>query len=593
LKVSSRVVDALRKRNESDGPLVGKRLRRRLAFLPRWLPRSAVRPVARVGLAIVLIGITARLASRADDTPPLLDGTDPTDWGGFYIGAGAGFGSGSATSTQDIVTDGIINPAQPATPSSSHPGGLGALVGGELGYRWQAGRWVFGVGGAFSYGSVGGSASQSGTFANAPFAATQKSTIKWASTARGSVGYSPADNLLVYATGGIGIGEVTNKASVDFATERHSGTRTLLQPVWVAGAGVEYKVSDNWSAKLEYLHEGFGAASNVSPDTLSSGVQYQSKFTVQADTVLIGMNYTFGGANGSEPDRTDSFAGSYSDQYFSELEYELGSRFWLSQGSFAYKLGGETQAPLVSQLNYDGVGAKSAEVFWRVGHPAGPFLKGYLGIGVADTGSLTDQDFPPGINPYSRTNSSQSDGSIAYGAVDVGYDVLSGDGWRAGPFVGYGFLRDQMNAYGCSQTASNPNICGNHLSPSVLAISEDATWNFVRVGVAGEVTLMPGLLLSGDFAWVPIGGLSGADTHWLRSDITAPTRQSGGVDGVQLEAALRYRFKDWLDVGVGGRYWQLNSRGNSLFQGAFGRSQQDTKFSTERYGPFVQVNVKL
>jgi outer membrane immunogenic protein len=59
------------------------------------------------------------------------------DWSGFYIGANGGWGS--AHNCWDVIpfggvlfNDGCVNRS-------------GGVIGGQVGYRWQAGRFVFGL----------------------------------------------------------------------------------------------------------------------------------------------------------------------------------------------------------------------------------------------------------------------------------------------------------------------------------------------------------------------------------------------------------------------------------------------------------------
>jgi len=59
------------------------------------------------------------------------------DWSGFYIGANGGWGQSRncwdfVTAAGAIVTDACADRS-------------GGLIGGQLGYRWQAGTWVFGL----------------------------------------------------------------------------------------------------------------------------------------------------------------------------------------------------------------------------------------------------------------------------------------------------------------------------------------------------------------------------------------------------------------------------------------------------------------
>ena len=45
------------------------------------------------------------------------------------------------------------------------------------------------------------------------------------------------------------------------------------------------------------------------------------------------------------------------------------------------------------------------KLYARVDHSSGLFWKGYAGGGLLTQGNLQDEDFPPGITPYSSTNS--------------------------------------------------------------------------------------------------------------------------------------------------------------------------------------------
>lgn len=584
--VKKRMVD-LSGPGPSPGPGPGVSARRRLKALGRAgaaLPRPAA-----LALASALLAGTAGLASWADDNaPPLPPDPDAGDWGGLYIGATAGIGFGRSDSVQSSLFDAQV---QPGSPTRSRPAGAGYRLGGEAGYRWQVGHVVVGAAADLAFGSAGGRASQ----ANGSTRSNQESAVNWVSTVRGSVGFAPVDRVLLYGTAGLGLGQVTTKAGVDTPATSFAGSRSLVQPVWVAGAGAEYRIDESWSAKVEYLHHGFADQTNVSPAAHGLGAQYQSKFSMESDTVLAGLSYRFG-EGGGYVEQTDEYhprVTTATDQYLADLEYDIGFQIWLSTGSFYYKLGTITETPQISQLNYDRLHAGSGEVTWRVGHPDGLFLKGYAGVGAANGGNLKDQDFPPFVVPYSLTDSGLSGGAIGYGALDIGYVVHASERWRLSPFIGFGFIREQMNAFGCTQVGGASAICAPAISTDVQALSEDVAWNLLRVGLAGDVTLLPGLTLAGEVAWVPAGAIDGADHHWLRSDITGPIKQTGNVSGVQLETALRYRLQDWLRLGLGARYWQLVSHGDSVFQTQGGGGAQATRFSTERYGPFLQVNVRL
>ena len=86
---------------------------------------------------------------------------------------------------------------------------------------------------------------------------------------------------------------------------------------------------------------------------------------------------------------------------------------------------------------------------------------------------MQDEDFPPGISPYSSTNSTLQNQSLAYLNLDVGGALIRGSDFRVDAFVGYHYLHQRMKAFGCVQTAGNAAICGTPIPDSVAGIVED------------------------------------------------------------------------------------------------------------------------
>lgn len=280
-----------------------------------------------------------------------------------------------------------------------------------------------------------------------------------------------------------------------------------------------------------------------------------------------------------------------------ELRIEVGGRFWYSTGSFAKNLYDDPRFSnnLNSRLTYRGMSGRSYELFGRVDHASGFFLKGFAGLGSINAGTLTDEDFPPGIT-YSNTLSDQHNGRLGYVTVDYGYDFLRGPTYRVGAFAGYNYMSETVSAYGCTQTAANPDICVPAIPPSVLAITEDAGWHSIRLGMAGDVLVFDRLRLGGDAAWVPYARMASTDTHWLRQDILSPIAEPGTGSGFQLEAFAAYQFNEAFSVGAGARYWRMNAKGRIDLEQAenveFPMSQPGT-FITERYGVFAQAAYKF
>jgi outer membrane immunogenic protein len=112
------------------------------------------------------------------------------DWSGFYIGVNGG--GGSAHKCWDLVTD--IDGDGPG-PEGCHDA-TGITVGGQIGYRWQAANWVFGLEGQGNWADFSGN--NISTF----FGDTQNATrIDSFGLITGQLGYA-WNNVLVYVKGG-------------------------------------------------------------------------------------------------------------------------------------------------------------------------------------------------------------------------------------------------------------------------------------------------------------------------------------------------------------------------------------------------------
>jgi len=292
------------------------------------------------------------------------------------------------------------------------------------------------------------------------------------------------------------------------------------------------------------------------------------------------------------------------------IEVEVGARYFWSTGTMLKALKNASGSAGVSRLTYSGLDANSGEAFGRVELRSGLFAKAVLGAGDSDHGNLKDEDYPPFLSPYSATNSQLRNGSLQYATADVGWDLLAFADWQAradhtlgvqkahfGPFVGYSYFHEEADAYGCTQTASNTSVCTPAISGSVLVITQKDDWDALRVGLAGDVTLLDRLTIGAEGAYLPWGSFNGSDTHWLRlgtgkvGDFSEATPETGDVKGFQAEVTLTFRVTDSFRLNAGGRYWYFRSHATEHFEqsaipaGGFSPQQVDRR--DNRYGAFV------
>jgi opacity protein-like surface antigen len=532
-------------------------------------------------------------------------GAQPDPWTGFYGGVSGDYGFGDAGSRLDFVRGGALYRLPPESPSTYGAGRSGFLGGVQAGYNWRVDRFVLGSELDLSAGTIRSDAAGGGISSgphHLPFSVTEGSALDRLVTLRGQAGYLAMDGLLLYGFGGAAAGRVENDTGLNFVGGAHyDGGRSQTQFGWTAGAGAEYLFAPSWGLKLEYLHYGLGQATANAYRPELSAYHTQSSFGMSGDLVRVAVDYHLGDAwRVADAVGDDEGALSSVIAALTQMKYEAGIRYWHSGGTMRYSLlrqGGG----LTSRLSYTDLDAHAGEVFARVDHPSGIYAKAVLGAGSVVDGKLTDEDFPPAIDPASRTESSQHDGALSYVTADAGYTVFERDGFQIAPFVGYAYYHDQLNAYGCGQVESSA-IC-NAVSPAALTISEDADWNAIRLGLAGRwATSWHGLRFGLEGAWLPYGQIDGNDDHWLRlhtarsNSFAGPIQQTGIGRGMQFEATAIMPLTDRIDVGVGGRYWYLYSHGASIFHDTFTASTPfgappGTDFSTRRVGAFAQVSV--
>jgi outer membrane immunogenic protein len=219
--------------------------------------------------AVALLGLAAVGPVRASDlsvaplykAPPVV-AAPAYNWSGFYIGANGGGGWG----TSNWNSAGSLNVS-------------GAIIGGTAGVNWQMGHAVLGLEGDVDWSNLKGTT----TSAFCPAGCTTNND--WLATVRGRAGYA-FDRFLPYVTGGVAVGDI--KASTPGfagATQTNAG--------WTAGGGVELALTNNWTAKAEYLHVDLG---NMNCG-FNCGVTPNNSVSLKSDVVRGGVNFRFGGGN--------------------------------------------------------------------------------------------------------------------------------------------------------------------------------------------------------------------------------------------------------------------------------------------------------
>ena len=230
-------------------------------------------------------------------------------WTGFYGGLNAGYSFGYDP----------YNAVPADLPAVTTPNG--AVLGGQAGYNWQLGHALVGVEADAQW------ADQRSTNCGGPGLCVENTVpetdariveqrLKWFTTFRGRFGFV-TDTFMVYVTGGGAIAGVqeTDAINIDFLQPQITYNKTMYG--WVGGFGVETKLYQNWSAKVEYLHLDLGSMSTASelaangPGGIGFDIVQITQSRVTDNIMRIGFNYHLDAGPHAEASPSSPFAAAY------------------------------------------------------------------------------------------------------------------------------------------------------------------------------------------------------------------------------------------------------------------------------------------
>jgi outer membrane immunogenic protein len=212
------------------------------------------------------------------------------DWSGFYVGLNAGGGS-SHECWDNVSVLGV--PTIPSVREGCH-NATGGLAGGQIGFRWQSGAWVFGVEGQGDWASL------KGNNASVPVALivgvpllTNRTKVDALGLFTGQVGYA-WNNVLFYVKGG---GAVTDNVYNGLITGTNAVVDASRETRWggAVGAGIEFGFAPNWSVGIEYDHLFMGKR-NLTFTTPGTAVFTRiDRLSQDVDMGTVRVNYRWGG----------------------------------------------------------------------------------------------------------------------------------------------------------------------------------------------------------------------------------------------------------------------------------------------------------
>ncbi len=231
--------------------------------MKKWLLLSTA-ALAVIGLSSV--GQAADMPVKALPPPP----PPPFSWTGLYLGGNIGAAWGERNITD--LTRGL------GFAQSSNGRFIG---GGQIGYNYQVNNFVFGV-----EGDIDGISSNNGngTGIIVPGVGTivASSNSTWISTVAAQFGIAN-DHWLFYGKAGGGWVGTSNVTVTNLTTGNSIiGANGHTNTGFLAGVGVEYAITNNWTVKAEYDYLGISRRNFIVP---------------VGSPFLVGDNFTSGGRN--------------------------------------------------------------------------------------------------------------------------------------------------------------------------------------------------------------------------------------------------------------------------------------------------------
>ena len=168
--------------------------------------------------------------------------------------------------------------------------GLEASIGGQLGYRWQTGGFVFGLEGQGDWADL---SSSRVSLINPAF--TTRTRVDGLGLFTGQIGYA-WNAALLYLKGGAA---VTGNSFDILTTVGNVSVASASSTRWggAVGVGGEYGFTPNWSVGLEYDHLFMGNSNNSFSVANPIVAGALNRISQDVDMVTIRFNYRFGWGN--------------------------------------------------------------------------------------------------------------------------------------------------------------------------------------------------------------------------------------------------------------------------------------------------------
>lgn len=247
------------------------------------------------GATVSTLLITSSSVAFAADMDLETPAQSSASWTGFYVGAYVG--AGGIVSNIEIPGLGAGN--------FNGIGGEGAMIGGMVGYNYQATpEIVLGVQADLGLTNLK-------TELNIPTLVNAEAKPKYTASISARIGWLPTPDTMLYAIGGFSRMEYEASVSVPVSlsvSQKYNG--------YHVGAGIETRLSSRLSARAEYRYTGYraedwgtGGLLEIEPSSHTATFGLAWKLSdPDPDNAIAPMDYA---ADSSDGDWTGFFAGAY------------------------------------------------------------------------------------------------------------------------------------------------------------------------------------------------------------------------------------------------------------------------------------------
>jgi outer membrane immunogenic protein len=238
-------------------------------------------------LATTAVVVLAATSAGAADLRPAYRPAPPPPvytWTGPYFGVNVGYSWGEAKREATILGAGTFTRERDID---------GVIGGGQSGYNYQWGGWVWGL--ETDIQASGQKGSETILVPAAGLTVASESKLEWFGTSRTRLGFLASPSVLLYGTAGVAYGQVKESSTVTAAGVSVTNTFKDVKAGWTVGGGIEGAFGGGWSAKVEYLYIDLGKTEQtLATPALGTFITENRRLT--DNIVRVGLNYRWGGS---------------------------------------------------------------------------------------------------------------------------------------------------------------------------------------------------------------------------------------------------------------------------------------------------------